>query len=103
MAVRDTGKVDRGLQSCALRKSNVWFLAVFSAQTLSDDHAAAITVTSMHGQKYQCSYINKLEQEENEKIKIDEALETGVVELLKPMSEGPCLQYVSKLYIYILI
>ena len=48
-------------------------------------------VTSRHGQQYQCNYPTHQEQkqqkEEEEKI----ALETGVVELLKPMSKGPCL------------
>jgi hypothetical protein len=52
---------------------------------------SAILVTSKHGQQYQCSYPTHQEQkqqkEEEEKI----ALETGVVELLKPIASQPCM------------
>ncbi|KAL8570966.1 hypothetical protein ACOMHN_037826 [Nucella lapillus] len=51
----------------------------------------AILVTSRHGQQYQCNYPTHQEQkqqkEEEEKI----ALETGVVELLRPLSQQSCL------------
>ena len=54
-------------------------------------------MTSRHGQQYQCNYPTHQEQkqqkEEEEKI----ALEMGVVELLKPMAQEPCLLKVSVL------
>ena len=59
------------------------------------DSTTAITVTSIHGQKYQCSYVNKLDQQEQEKTQADEALEIGVIDLLKPIADGPCLQFVN--------
>ena len=52
-----------------------------------------VRLSSRYGQMYQCSYQQKdSKREEEEKI----ALETGVLELLKPMSDAPCLVQVKK-------
>ncbi|XP_070174955.1 protein OS-9-like isoform X2 [Littorina saxatilis] len=60
----------------------------------------AITVTSRHGQRYQCDYPShhqqRQQQEEEEKI----ALETGVVELLKPLASQPCLIKIKDWWTY---
>ncbi|XP_076456317.1 protein OS-9-like isoform X2 [Babylonia areolata] len=51
----------------------------------------AIVVTSRHGQQYQCNYPSHQEQKQQKEEEEKMALETGVVELLRPLSQQPCL------------
>ncbi len=56
-----------------------------------------LTLTSRFGQRYQCSYQERHNDQEKKKEKDEEqeALETGVPDLLKPMENGPCLVHVG--------
>ena len=56
-----------------------------------------MTVTNKHGQRYQCSYPNQLEENAKAREEEKEAEEIGIIDLLKPMETGPCLVHVRLL------
>ena len=62
----------------------------------ADGGYSSVTVTSIHGQAYQCTHPDTVAEEEREKEQERQAIETGVLELLKPLAEGDCLTYVSE-------
>merc|ERR1711862_378587 len=53
----------------------------------------SVYLTSIYGQQYQCRI--PLIAEGNEAVRIQEqaAMDTGIVELLRSMEEGPCLMH----------
>lgn len=59
--------------------------------TLQPIPDTSVLVTSRHGQHYQCTYPNLIEQERRKEEEEKAAVESGVLELLKPMEKGPCL------------
>jgi len=60
----------------------------------------AVYLASIYGQQYQCRI--PLIAEENEAVRVQEqaAMDTGIVELLKPMQDGPCLMHTKDWWTY---
>ncbi|GFO39434.1 protein os-9-like [Plakobranchus ocellatus] len=53
--------------------------------------AGAVHVTSKYGQQYQCTFPDHTSEEKRKEEEEKMAMETGIVEMLKPMGNAPCL------------
>ena len=55
-------------------------------------------LSSRFGQQYQCAYepLDDSHRRQEEQV----ALETGIVELLRPMSQQPCIVQVNTTYLF---
>ena len=58
-----------------------------------------IYITSIYGQQYQCR-IPEVQDEEERKREEEQAVETGIIDLLKPMKESPCLIHTKDWWTY---
>ncbi|ESO90198.1 hypothetical protein LOTGIDRAFT_73032, partial [Lottia gigantea] len=52
---------------------------------------SSVKLTSKYGQNYECRIPDQVEQERQQEEKERVAMETGVLDLLKPMESSPCL------------
>ena len=82
--------------STAVMSASRTFQFVIFAQGMSDEDGSLVILTSRFGQQYQCSYLDQaqaqnMREREEEKI----AMETGIVDLLRPMEGGACLTLVG--------
>ena len=53
--------------------------------------SGAVYVTSKYGQQYQCTFPDHSSEEKRKEEEEKIAMETGIVEMLRPMSDKPCL------------
>ena len=56
----------------------------------------AIQLMSKYGQQYQCTYPNRVVEDQRERQEEQAAIKTGIPDLLRPMADGPCLQRVCR-------
>ena len=56
----------------------------------------AVQVTSKYGQNYQCTFPDHAEEEKRKEEEEKIAIETGIVEMLKPLGTKNCLFKVFK-------
>ena len=61
---------------------------------LFQEPQGAILLRSKYGQQYQCSYTDWGKEDERERLAQQEAIDTGIPELLRPLTDT-CLVYVS--------